>query len=200
MSGTESRGIQKDGSRTSRILPICALLISAVACAASLYQLRMASSSMSAQTWPYVTIGWRHANDEIGIVINNDGLGPALIRDVLLTVDQKNQHDAVSALEQIIRKPTIKTDGAEVRIDVLVRGSVIRAGNAANIFLVRGAAWANRMRAAQSRINLEICYCSILGQCWINSLTSVVPREVVECAEDDSRGLKAPETLTNGPD
>jgi hypothetical protein len=75
------------------VLPICAFLISAVACAASLYQLRMAMSSMSAQTWPYVTIGWHHANDETGIVVDNDGLGPAIIRDVVLTVDRQDQHD-----------------------------------------------------------------------------------------------------------
>jgi hypothetical protein len=50
----EGTGKEEGGAtNTSRILPICALLISAVA----LYQLRMASSSFSAQTWPYVTIG-----------------------------------------------------------------------------------------------------------------------------------------------
>ncbi|MBV8775090.1 MAG: hypothetical protein JO166_22565 [Deltaproteobacteria bacterium] len=58
----------------------------------------MASSSMSAQTWPYVTIGWRYANDETGIVVDNDGLGPALIRDVVLTLDEREQRDAVSAV------------------------------------------------------------------------------------------------------
>lgn len=112
---------------TSRILPICAILISAVACAASLYQLRMASSSISAQTWPYVTIGWRYANDQTG------GLGPALIRDVVLTIDGRDQRDAVSGVQQIIGNSQ-----AEIHIDALTRGVMIRAGKSLNLFEVRG--------------------------------------------------------------
>jgi hypothetical protein len=177
---------------TSSILPICALLISAVAGAASLYQLRMASSSIAAQTWPYVTIGWRHANDETGVVVDNDGLGPALIRDVVLTVDQQNQHDTISAMRQIIPTPR-----AVIQIDALTRGVVIRAGNSANLFVVRGATWANQLRAAQSRINLQICYCSILGQCWTNSLASAIPNSVSACTETDGKGLELPGRLAS---
>jgi hypothetical protein len=183
-----TKGGRKTISRNS-VLPICALLISAVACAASLYQLRMAMSSISAQTWPYVTIGWRHTNDETGIVVDNDGLGPAIIRDVVLTVDGQDQHDAISALRQII-----SIADASIELDALTRGVVIRAGKSLNLFVVRGASWANQLRSAQNRVNLEICYCSILGQCWSNSLASVVPREVSVCAESNRNSLELPTT------
>jgi hypothetical protein len=183
-----TKGGRKTISRNS-VLPICALLISAVACAASLYQLRMAMSSISAQTWPYVTIGWRHTNDETGIVVDNDGLGPAIIRDVVLTVDGQDQHDAISALRQII-----SITDAGIELDALTRGVVIRAGKSLNLFVVRGASWANQLRSAQNRVNLEICYCSILGQCWSNSLASVIPREVSVCAESNRNSLELPTT------
>jgi hypothetical protein len=172
---------------TSRILPVCALLISAVACIASLYQLHMASSSMSAQTWPYVTIGWRYANDETAIVVDNDGLGPALIRDVVLSVDHRPQTDALAAVRQIV-----SDSGAEIRLDALVRGNVIRAGNSLSFLAVHGAAWANQLRTAQSRVTLQICYCSILGRCWINSLTQVIPQSVAACSENNPESLKLP--------
>jgi hypothetical protein len=183
-----TKGGRKTISRNS-VLPICALLISAVACAASLYQLRMAMSSISAQTWPYVTIGWRHTNDETGIVVDNDGLGPAIIRDVVLTVDGQDQHDAISALRQII-----SITDAGIELDALTRGVVIRAGKSLNLFIVRGASWANQLRSAQNRVNLEICYCSILGRCWSNSLASVIPRQVSVCAESKSNSLELPTT------
>jgi hypothetical protein len=183
-----TKGGRKTISRNS-VLPICALLISAVACAASLYQLRMAMSSISAQTWPYVTIGWRHTNDETGIVVDNDGLGPAIIRDVVLTLDGQGQHDAISALRQII-----SIADASIELDALTRGVVIRAGKSLNLFVVRGASWANQLRSAQNRVNLEICYCSILGQCWSNSLASVIPREVSVCAESNRNSLELPTT------
>jgi hypothetical protein len=55
------------------VMSVCALLISAVACATALYQLRNASLMMSAQTWPYVAAGWHYDNGEAGILVTNDG-------------------------------------------------------------------------------------------------------------------------------
>ena len=154
----------------------------------------MASSSISAQTWPYVTIGWRYGNDETGVVVDNDGLGPALIRSVVLTVDERQQHDAISAVQQIISSPS-----PEVHIDALMRGVVIRAGHSVNLFVVRGTTSAKELRTAQSRVNLEICYCSILEQCWTNSLASSIPRRVSECSENDAKELVLPRMLATDP-
>jgi len=55
------------------ILSLCAILISAVACGASLYQLRIASSLISAQTWPYVTITWSYHEEQSGIRFKTTG-------------------------------------------------------------------------------------------------------------------------------
>jgi hypothetical protein len=186
-SGKNTNVGERTAINTSSLLPICALLISAVACVASLYQLHMASSSISAQTWPYVTMGWSYANDETGVVIDNDGLGPALIRDVVLTVDEHEQHDAVSAVRQIISDPN-----ANIRINALTRGVVIRAGHSLNLFVVRGTTAANQLRAAQSRVNLEICYCSILGRCWTDSFADSIPRSVSKCIDSNTKGLGIP--------
>lgn len=142
---------------------------------------------MSAQTWPYVTIGWHHTKDETAIVVDNDGLGPALIRDVVLTVDRHDQHDVISALRQIIPAP-----GAGIELDALTRGVVIRAGKSLNLFVVRGTNWANQLRRAQNRVDIQICYCSILEQCWSNSLVSAIPRQVPACAESNSKSLELP--------
>lgn len=68
----DSQSKQGSMRNTSQLLPVCALLKSAVACAASLYHLRMASSSISTQTWPYVTIGWRYVNNKTDIVVDDD--------------------------------------------------------------------------------------------------------------------------------
>jgi hypothetical protein len=147
----------------------------------------MASSSMAAQTWPYVTIGWRFGDDEIGIGISNDGLGPAIIRDVVLTIDQKPQHDAVSALRPFLGNPP-----PQVRLDAVTRGVVIRAGNSVNFFLVHDVTAATQIRDAMARVNLQLCYCSILGKCWTSSLGDANPEGVSRCAEGDPNGLALP--------
>jgi hypothetical protein len=169
------------------VFSLSALLISAIAVAASLYQLHMASSSISAQTWPYLTIGWGYGNDQTSLALDNDGLGPALIRDVVLTVDGHPQSDVVSAMRQIVHG----ADGA-LTLDALTAGVVVRAGRSLNVFDVRGASWNERTRQALPRIDLQLCYCSVLGRCWSTSLRSNEPRDIPRCAEQDASGLKAP--------
>jgi hypothetical protein len=163
-----------------------AILISAVACGASLYQLRMASTLISAQTWPYVTIAWTYLNEQSGIVVQNDGLGPALIRDVGLKLDGRPQHDVVSALRQIVKGST-----GNVGADALMRGVVIRPGNSANLILVKGAVWDTQMRSAKPRITVEMCYCSILERCWKAKLNEI-PAEVRSCVVD-TNDLQVPD-------
>jgi hypothetical protein len=46
-------------------------------------------------------LGWRYANDQTDIVVDNDGLGPALIREVVFTIDGQHQRDAISGVRQI---------------------------------------------------------------------------------------------------
>jgi hypothetical protein len=55
------------------VMSVCALLISAVAGATALYQLRNASLMMSAQTWPYVVAGW-HYDNRSGLAILNSAI------------------------------------------------------------------------------------------------------------------------------
>jgi len=139
-------------------------------------------------------MGWRYGNDETGVVVDNDGLGPALIRNVVLTVDERQQHDAISAVQQIISTPA-----AEVHIDAVMRGVVIRSGHSLNLFVVRGTTPSRELRTAQSRLNLQICYCSILEQCWTNSLAGSIPRRVSECANNDAKELGLPRILAPDP-
>src|ERR1700722_7361522 len=84
------------------VMSVCALLISAGACATALYQLRNASLMMSAQTWPYVTAGWHYDNGEAGILVTNDGQGLAIVHAAILAVDGQPQHDVVSPLHHLI--------------------------------------------------------------------------------------------------
>jgi len=167
------------------VMSVCALLISAVVCAIALYQLRNASLMMSAQTWPYVTAGWHYDKDEAGILVANDGQGPAIVHAVSLTVDGESQHDVVSALRHLING-----DEGVVQIDALAHGVVIRPGETLRLLNVQGATSNTQLRAARKRIGVVLCYCSVLERCWTNTLNGL-PREVEHCTE--GAGLSLPE-------
>jgi hypothetical protein len=168
------------------IMSACALMLSAVVCATALYQLRNASRQMSAQTWPYVTIGWHYDNDESGILVTNDGQGPAIIYGVALRLDGQPQHDVISALRRIVSGPA-----AVIHIDALVHGTVLRPGQELHLLSVRGAAWDKQLRDAKGRIAVELCYCSVLDRCWTNILNEM-PQETAQCGESSNLVMPEP--------
>ncbi len=181
------------------IFSLCALFISAIAAAASIYQLHMASSSIAAQTWPYVTIGWSYANDQSGIMIDNDGVGLALIRDVVLKVDGNPQHDALKAISKLI--DISHGPKGTIEMDALIPGVVIRVGKSLRFFSVGGAKWDSQLRNAQSRVELEVCYCSVLDRCWMSSMRNSA-QSIDQCPKHDPSSLRLPEqknVLTSAP-
>jgi hypothetical protein len=178
------------------IFSLCALFISAIAAGASLYQLNMASSSIAAQTWPYVTIGWNYANEQSGIVVANDGLGPALIRDTVLKVDGHPQPDVLEALSKLI--DISHGPKGTIELDALIPGVVIRAGQSFRLFSIGGARWDSQLRDAQSRVELEVCYCSVLDRCWISSTQSSA-QSVARCLQHNPSSLSLPKPKSAFP-
>jgi hypothetical protein len=168
------------------VMSVCAMLISAVACATALYQLRNASLMMSAQTWPYVTAGWHYDKGEAGILVTNDGQGPAIVHAAVLAVDGQPQRDVVSALRQLVNG-----SAGVLQMDALAHGIVIRPGQTLRLLMVRGANWETQLRTARKRISVAVCYCSVLERCWTNTLDGL-PREVEHCGEAASLALPEP--------
>jgi hypothetical protein len=71
--------------RIDLLIAICALLISALTAAASLYQTRVIANQLSSSVWPYLGIAMSREPDtgHLSFAIANDGLGPAIVRTVL---------------------------------------------------------------------------------------------------------------------
>jgi len=180
----DNRGIERP-LNVDFVMSACALLISAVACATSIYQLHNAAILMSAQTWPYVTVGWHIGNDESEIVVVNDGQGSAIFHGTVFRLDNRAQHDVLSALRQIVNGST-----GVVQMDALVRGVVLRPGQSLRLIGVRGAGWDKQLRDAKSRIVVDLCYCSILDRCWTSAIDEL-PKEVARC--DESSNLTMPD-------
>src|SRR5579864_7614293 len=82
--------------RFDLFIALCALLISSVAAAASVYQTRVIgeqtsiiSRQLSASTWPYLSFVSSYSRKYVELDLRNDGLGPAIIRAVTITTDGK---------------------------------------------------------------------------------------------------------------
>jgi hypothetical protein len=150
---------------------------------------------LSASVWPYLSFDTTISPGAIKLAVDNDGLGPAIVRDARMTIDGKPIATWRAAFKALASRDPFRTalGGKKRRLaiderDIFV-GSVIRPGVSSNIIDVHDKAidLAGGF-SVQRRIHIAICYCSILGRCWIADLTpqNDAPRDVGSCTTKGS--------------
>jgi hypothetical protein len=186
------------GFRIDLAIAICALLVSTLATGATWWQSRVVQQQLSAQVWPYLSIDVTTGPDAIRIALINYGLGPALIRDAVLTVDGRPQRDLPAGIVRMLgdlpslRKQAGARRTASFRLSSVGAGTVIRPSEDRMLLDVSGnPALARRLIAAQARVDLRVCYCSILEQCWriVFTDSSGAPQPAA-CDAHDPNGLR----------
>jgi hypothetical protein len=170
--------------RVDIVIAVCALTISTLACAASILQTRVIADQLSAAVWPYVDVTTNvvmapHDN-EWSVTLSNDGLGPAVLRSVVLTVDGKPLKSIDAAAWALAGVAPHSIPGATRAAEI--QGSVLRPG--ADLVLVdaRGPRLGLLAARGARRVGLQVCYCSILERCWVRmSPDPGPPRDVSRC-------------------
>jgi hypothetical protein len=132
-------------------------------------QTRLMQSQARAGVWPYISIGYS-INDEgekrgYTWEINNDGVGPARIESVTLSLDGKAMARWKDVFHVLFGNATVPATYSQIYGKVLPpntnRETTIEA---LRLFDVEQA---RLFYAAQSRFDMTICYCSVYDECWI---------------------------------
>jgi hypothetical protein len=182
--------------RLDLVIAVCALLISTLATAASWWQTRatyqqtqIIEEQLSAQVWPYVAFGEGINGDADSFTIENDGLGPAVVRSVAMVVDGQERTSFVDVLHAVLgpniqgRRPHGQSIG--ITENSASPGFVLRPGDSQTMFAFRSKAFAAPLMRAAGRIDIRACYCAIVpGRCWQTSNSSSDPHVVSACRED----------------
>jgi hypothetical protein len=167
--------------RFDLFIALCALLVSTVAAGASAYQTYVINQQYQASIWPYLGFVASTSEGQASIQLKNYGLGPALVRTFEVLQDGKPQRSFNEIIDPL-EIPSLKKP-ASVSVTTLHRGSVIPAGATETLAAVSNAVLVGRLLAHQSKIDVEICYCSLLGRCWMKRLQDPgdQPVDVREC-------------------
>lgn len=179
---------QVRGALMPNITSGLALAVSVFALAIGAWQTRLMQGQARASVWPHLEIGYTYNSntDENGFIwhIDNNGVGPARIETVTLTLDgkpMKSWHDVLIALgfKGEMRVSTTSLAG-EVIPPSLNRETAIGAvrinqRDAASVF-----------KEAVPRFKMEICYCSVYDDCWVAhwQITKVDP--IARCESADA--------------
>jgi hypothetical protein len=151
--------IKKKEIQWDRLTAIMAVLIGACALAVSFYTARLQGAQVRAQTWPYLS-KW-YSNVDYSYSISNRGVGPARIMDVKLFVDKKEMSNFEEAFVQLGRKDapsTLQSYFARRVLAVNEDVAYLKFQNAEDFAL---------FDQNRERIKFEVCYCSVLSECYL---------------------------------
>ncbi len=178
----ETRGLRA-AIRGDLLIATCALLISGVATAASLWQSHVVAQQLGAQVWPYVAFSETYGDQRVQLSAENDGLGPAVMRSVVVRVDGKPKRSLIDVLRALIpHRGKPQHIHAGVDMTSAAAGSVLRAGASVAFLTVSGGGSLPREIGPQlKRLTLSACYCSIEGDCWVVDESRADPARVASC-------------------
>jgi len=169
--------------RLDFFIAIAALLVSALTAGTLFYQTRVIGAQYAATIWPYLSVEstFDNPNGET-IALNNDGLGPALIRSAQLSVDGKKVSSWNEYFATLIRSdPRIR--GFFLRMEramlagqhppltittASIGSTTIRPGQSKTLLRIwsPSADFVPLDAVAEHPISIDFCYCSLNGSCW----------------------------------
>jgi len=160
---------ETNGRRSwSNLSSTVALAVSVFALALGAWQTRLMQGQARASVWPFLTLGYSYSNDTDtdGFVwrVDNNGVGPARIETISVTLDGKPMKTWREVLKALgVTKPTKASTSSlhgEVIPPSLNRETTITA------IRVNEREAAEMFKGAVDRFRMDICYCSVYDDCW----------------------------------
>jgi hypothetical protein len=153
----------------SRYETIIATLVGLCALCVSAYTAYVQRQQVRAAVWPILEFDSR--NGPIQFILANKGVGPAIIKHVIVKVDDQPVRNWAEVLEKILGPGYHQGEEADMS------GHVFSAGESRNVFTPHDDAnnplnfdksnplWV-KLNKDRLRVTVEICYCSTLDECW----------------------------------
>jgi len=179
-----------------RVLSASAGLVALSALAVTVYQTYILREQQRMSAWPYLTL-YNSTSEGASRFAKNVGLGPALVRSVVVRVDGRPVTSWAEALAAAVGDTAFDAlrraeGGASIVTSTLGRGSVLLPGVPLEQLRVTGGPLAARLVPAlhADRVVTEVCYCSLYRDCWTASSATEEPVSVAACTADAARQFR----------
>jgi hypothetical protein len=160
----------EQGGRATRYETIIATLVGVSALFVSGYTAYVQRQQVRAAVWPILE--YSTSNEPfIRFALDNKGVGPAIIRHVMVTVSGEPVAEWSQAFQKMLGPGTHRFS------ESTMSGHVLSAGESMNICVPyddagsplsadkRGALY-DQVNIGRQKVAVEICYCSTLGERW----------------------------------
>jgi len=173
------------------LITLPTLIISVALAYFSFVQADVSRKMQRTETWPYVSYGTDNSSpevkNEISFSLSNDGVGPALLKEVEFLYDRRPMRDPIEfiqhccavAAKAAAKNLTFTTD----RVD-----GVLRPGEKRKFIRLAQTEqnkplW-NKLNEERWKVVTRSCYCSIFDDCWVFDSRTEQPSEVKNCPTD----------------
>ena len=160
---------ERETRRASRYDAVIATFVGFLALCVSGYTAYMQRQQVRAAVWPILEFD--SGNGPIHFTLANKGVGPAIIKHVIMKVDDQPVKNWAEVLEKFLGPGYHPGEESDMS------GRVFSAGESTDVFTPHDEAnnpipfdksnplW-TKLNTDRSRVTVEICYCSTLGECW----------------------------------
>jgi len=175
---------QTETRRASRYDAVIATLVGLCALCVSAYTAYVQRQQVRAAVWPILEFDSSNAPD-IHYTLANKGVGPAIIRHVIVMVDGQPVRNWKEALGKILGPGEHLGSESDMSFHVFAAGesrTVFTPGDSENNPLKYDKSnplWV-KMNKERLRVSVEICYCSTLGECWTLRASGLAPSTTTE--------------------
>ncbi len=153
---------KKKKSGNNKAVTVAAIFISFCALTVSIYQSVILYNQQYAAVWPYLSPQVSYTESSFGFAIQNKGTGPAIIKELHLTLDGNPVTDYQSFTTGLLQTDQFYSVSFNTPDN-----TVIATGEKMQIIRV---SLPDSMRISLTnfvqRTTVQICYCSIFGDCW----------------------------------
>jgi hypothetical protein len=148
-----------ESKHPDRLTALASGFAALLALAVSTYNVILQRQQIRAQVWPHLR--WSYSQGErFTVQVSNEGVGPAIIKTVQLSVDKQPLPDWSGALDKL--GLSIEERGFST-----IATAVIPAGSQVTMMTVPNDKLSDKLAAAfGKRLILDVCYCSVLDDCW----------------------------------
>ena len=155
---------------SDKILTFSAIFISVLALVVSIFQTRIMQKQSKAAVWPSLSNGQSYGPAHYIYTVNNDGVGPALIKKVTFNYKGtkfKRTNKLIDYLAELETKETKQSMRLNYEYANIHEGRVLRPEQEVKVFNAQDSIGVYLGFKYLNETEIFIEYCSIYDECWL---------------------------------
>lgn len=142
-------------------IAVAALFVSVSAMVVGIYEAALQRAHDRAEVWPHVELETFTNPQGATVVLENGGLGPAVIKSIVITVDGKSRRDWPDVLQALLGSVPAAFSNRTV-VD-----HALRAGEQATLLALEAKDLPPKFWPTVQRVGVAVCYASVFGDGWM---------------------------------